>query len=270
MNSKQDNEIQNKVSQHLEKCLSNLDREWFVICACGSMNYGLWDELSDVDTKLIVFPTFEEIIFHKQPISKTKIFSNGEHCDIKDIREYFKVLQKQNINFMEILFTNYWIVNDKYIDIWMDLRRHAEEIARENPYQAMRCYKGMAHEKAHSFFTRIAGDAPSAEFCYDSKTLSHILRLYDFAYKYSNQINYSKCLIPDKADWLMDIKRRRVNFSYEEAANMVKDTIEKIDKLECLFNKYHENIMNEEAKEILEFNLKQAMIRNLKTTIQGA
>ena len=38
--------------------------------------------------------------------------------DIKDIRLYFDNFKKQNINFVEILFTDFYLVNPKYKDLW--------------------------------------------------------------------------------------------------------------------------------------------------------
>ena len=41
---------------------------------------------------------------------------NNEHIDVKDIRLMFDNFKKQNINFLEILFTKFGIVNEKYLD----------------------------------------------------------------------------------------------------------------------------------------------------------
>ena len=71
----------------------------------GSQNYGCETEESDVDTKAIYIPTFEELCFD-DPVSKEIQLKNDEHCEIKDIREMVKNFQKQNINFLEILFTD--------------------------------------------------------------------------------------------------------------------------------------------------------------------
>ena len=53
------------------------DRELFALCLQGSQNYELdlyTDEYkSDIDTKAIVIPSFEEIVLNKKPISTTHI-----------------------------------------------------------------------------------------------------------------------------------------------------------------------------------------------------
>ena len=73
---------------------------------------------SDIDTKVIVIPSLEDVVMNKKPISTTHVLPNNEHLDIKDIRLYFDNFKKQNINFIEILFSPYYIVNPKYRDLW--------------------------------------------------------------------------------------------------------------------------------------------------------
>ena len=48
----------------------------------GSQNYGCETEESDIDTKAIYIPTFEELCFDN-PVSKEIQLKNGEHCEIK-------------------------------------------------------------------------------------------------------------------------------------------------------------------------------------------
>ena len=77
----------------------------------GSQNYRLDTSNSDVDTKLIVVPSFKDICLNKKPISTTHVLDNNEHLDAKDIRLYCQCFRKQNLNFLEILFTPYYYVN---------------------------------------------------------------------------------------------------------------------------------------------------------------
>ena len=52
----------------------------------GSQNYGLDYEGSDIDTKAIVVPSFEDFVLNKKPASTTLILPSNEHVDVKDIR----------------------------------------------------------------------------------------------------------------------------------------------------------------------------------------
>ena len=83
----------------------------------GSQNYHTNTKESDVDTKAILIPTLEDLCL-RRPVSKELHLDNGEHCEVKDIREMVKMFKKQNINFLEILFTEYCIINPKYNALW--------------------------------------------------------------------------------------------------------------------------------------------------------
>lgn len=109
----------------------------------GSQNYGLDDEESDIDTKLLVIPTLEEVIFNKQPISTTHILENDEHMDAKDIRLYFQCFRKGSPNFLEIMFTEFYILNLEYADLWQSVVKMREDIAHLNPLVAAKAMMGM-------------------------------------------------------------------------------------------------------------------------------
>ena len=140
-----------RVIKHLEESFQYFPRDKIVgIFLQGSQNYGLDLPSSDVDTKLIVIPTFEEIVFNKQPHSTTHIRKNEEHIDFKDIRLYMQTFRKQNLNFLEILFTKYKILNESYAEEWNKLIENREAIAHMNPYKAVQSMKGIAFEKFHA------------------------------------------------------------------------------------------------------------------------
>ena len=79
----------------------------------GSHNYNLDinnnEYQSDIDTKVIILPTLEELVNNSKPVSTTISISTGQ-CDIKDIRAFIPTLLKANIQFLEILTSkSYWI-----------------------------------------------------------------------------------------------------------------------------------------------------------------
>lgn len=111
MNRKE--KIMKRMQEHLEE-LEKRNYKVVGIFLQGSQNYDLDYEGSDIDTKAIVLPTFEQIVFNTKPVSTTLILENDEHIDVKDIRIMFSCFKKQNINFLEILFTDYFILNKDY------------------------------------------------------------------------------------------------------------------------------------------------------------
>lgn len=153
------------------------------IALYGSQNYDIDTEHSDVDVKAIYVPTHEEAILSSKRVSTTLYAPSGSHCEIKDIRKMNKMFLKQNINFLEILFTDYFIINAQYSNEIYALRANAENIAVCNKP------KGLCS---------IAGQAQSAVFSYQKakklKTLANIIFLYEFLAKYEHNYSYDLCL----------------------------------------------------------------------------
>lgn len=110
----------------------------------GSQNYGIDIEFSDVDTKAILVPTIEDLCLNS-PVSREIHLDNNEHCEIKDIREYANMIRKQNVNFLEIMFSDYCIINPKYNRIWKKyFIDNAELFARMDMRKALMSMCGQA------------------------------------------------------------------------------------------------------------------------------
>ena len=106
--------IMKRVQEHYEY-LQEKGYEIVFLALQGSQNYGLdvYDEdyTSDVDTKAVVLPSFEDFVYNRKPASETIVLENEEHIDVKDVRVMFETYKKQNINFIETLFSDFKIVN---------------------------------------------------------------------------------------------------------------------------------------------------------------
>lgn len=178
----------------------------------GSQNYGLDiyedDYKSDVDTKAIVLPSFEDIVYNRPPVSTTIVLDNNEHVDVKDVRVMFDNFKKQNTNFIEILFTPYRILNGKYYTLVQPIFDNAERIAHLDYNKALSCIAGMSEQKRvalkHPYPTIVD---KIEKFGYDPKQLHHIYRLNDFIKKFISGMPYAECLIPDDKDYLIRIKK---------------------------------------------------------------
>lgn len=146
----------------------------------GSQNYNLSTAKSDIDTRCVIVPSFKEIINSSQPKSITHVMPNGEFIDIKDIRLVINTFRKQNINALEILFTDYYIINPKYSKLWTMLVQDREAIARYSPYAVAKTIKGMAKERYNAFLKGCSIE----EETYPVKQLCHLNRFYYFFYDY--------------------------------------------------------------------------------------
>ena len=216
----------------------------------GSQNYGLDYEGSDIDTKLILTPTIEDIIFNRKPVSTTHVMENEEHLDAKDIRLYIQTFRKQNLNFLEILFTEFKIVNPQYEKMWNVLVEHREEIARYNEFQAIKSMKGIAMEKFHA----MEHPYPSkldilAKWGYDPKQLHHLLRVEEYIGRYINGEKYEDCLRPHCPEYLVSVKKGRYNL--DTARVIGKTAIENIIRIADAFAETVENVGKPEVDAIL-------------------
>ena len=238
MNYHSDEWIMSKLKDHYEEAKTLISDSHIVgVFLQGSQNYGLDYEGSDIDTKCIITPTFEEIALAKKPISTTHIRDNDEHIDLKDIRLYFQTFRKQNLNFLEILFTPYFIINDSFLPSWKKLVKNNEAIAHYDRVRSVKSMMGIASEKyfamEHRYPSRIEW---LDKFGYDPKQLSHLLRIEEYLQRYLAQEPYKDCLLSKQADYLKAVKlglhnlteaREIAKKSYNNIHSICDDFIEK-------------------------------------------
>lgn len=251
--SKEDKTL-NRVKEHY-LYLRNKGYEVVFIALQGSQNYGLdvyTDEyMSDVDTKAIVLPSFEDFVYNKAPVSKTIVLENNEHIDVKDVRVMFETYKKQNVNFIETLFTNYKIINSKYMDLVQPLFDSREDIAHINVNQALRCMAGMSMEKLKALehpYPTIKDKID--KYGYDPKQLHHIFRMNDFIKKYSNKgRTFESCLIPDNKVFLINVKKGFLNL--EEARRLAVEVDNDTKKVKDE-NVTETDIINQKGIDVLD------------------
>ena len=264
-----DIDINKRLREHLLYYVNTYNKDWFVLCLQGSQNYGVSDEESDIDSKVLVIPSLEDIVLNRKPVNYTlEMPDNQEHVDCKDVREYFKIFRKSNINFVEILFTDYYIVNSKYYDLWDKLRENAEGLARMNPYAAVSCMKGMASEKRHALCHEYPSRMPWIEkFGYDPKQLSHLIRISYFLKWYIKGKPYKDCIYPEKEwlrKWLLEWKRTGCGLNKEEAEVKADEVMEGIIEMADDFRKNCPNENDPTMNALLDETLYDLISRSLK------
>lgn len=151
----------------------------------GSQNYGCALPDSDVDTKAIFIPSLEEAVLSKQMTNHEIHFANGEHCEVMDIRHLIDNFKKQNINFVEVLYTEYCYVNPKYEQIWREyFIDNREKISHYDISKTVMSISGQA-------IRTLKQDKE------DGKKIGNGKRLYYFLSYYLNGHSYKECLYPD-------------------------------------------------------------------------
>lgn len=263
---------QKRVEEHYKelKDIGYNDYDWVTVMLQGSQNYELDYEGSDIDTKAILLPSFKDIVLNHKPVSTTHIRKNDEHIDLKDIRLMLQCYKKQNLNFVETLFTSWRVVNPIYYQEWQKLVHMREEIARYNPYAAVKSMKGIAMEKYHALYHPYPVAAEEImRFGYSSKQLHHLLRVQDFLIKYIQGEEYKKCMIPE--GWvkkeLLEIKTHPGLFSFTDAVHLAESTLANITKIADDFcaetpnkgNKEIDLLFEEVLANILKIRLKEEL-----------
>lgn len=246
--------IFSNLNAHYRESLEHFDESQIIgLFLQGSQNYNLDIPGSDIDTKLIVAPSFRDIALNNKPVSTTHVRENNEHIDFKDVKLYFETFRKQNLNFLEILFTPYFIVPMKYYDQWMRLVEQRESIARMNEYRAVKSMKGVALEKFHA----MEHPYPSkldvlAKYGYDGKQVHHLVRVEDYLTRYINGEAYEKCLIPssNKRELLLDLKMNK--YGLDEAREIANRAILHITEIADDFCTRTPEGEKQEIRELLE------------------
>lgn len=254
--------IMNRLREHYKYLLENYDYKVIYLALQGSQNYELdvYDDeyKSDIDTKAIIVPTLEDIAKNKKPVSETIVLPNNEHIDVKDIRVMFDTFKKQNVNYIEILFTDYYILNAEYGEYIEDLLKSAELIAHLNYNQALKCMAGMSMEKLkalqHPYPTIVD---KIKKYGYDPKQLHHILRMNDFIKKYVSGKPYRDCLIPSNKEYLIEIKKGKL--SCKEAVKLANEVDKETHRI-MRENLIDGDTIDKDAIEILD-NIKYLIIR---------
>lgn len=206
------------LNEHLKYAKEQLnlaDEQIVGIFLYGSQNYGTDGQNSDVDSHMIVLPTFEDFCLDsKNLISKEILFGEQEeHINVKDIRLYRENLLKQNINFVETLFTEYFILNPMYEDLFKKFFfQEREAIAKLDMRRAV---MSIGHQAIYTLRQKSDED----------KKLYNGHRLLFFLQNYITDTPYEECLKPNK-HFLSDLARiKEGTYNYIFSKNTVKENL---------------------------------------------
>lgn len=212
----------------------------------GSQNYETDTVESDIDVKAIVMPKIDNLLLGNYEVKETHKRENGE-LTVFDIKSMHDNIKKLNINFLEILFTEYRILNPKYQDLWQDMIIMREDIAYHNKHAAMKCIYGCAENKFSKLFHKVPSNEDKIDKVgYDYKAWSDILRFWVMMQAYNLHTPYEKILKiknidRDAYDHLMDIKY----CTYICTPNEIKeDSSAMKQNMEFFVDKYIEEHLN--------------------------
>lgn len=263
MNYHSDEWIKQRVQEHYKEALTIFPQDKILgIFLQGSQNYGLDYSGSDVDTKCIVLPTLEDACLNRKAVSYTYVRANNEHIDFKDLRVIAGDFKKQNINFLEILFTPYCLINKDYASLFEAMYDWCEDIARYDNYRFVKSVAGMSMEKHKA----LELDRPSqhdeiVKYGWATKQLHHIIRLHSFLKRWTYGEFFVECLIDLDSDYLVRIKREgHKMFTLEEAREMARVFDEETNAIKEQYIATNEHEIDEHVGQIID-NVVVSIIR---------
>lgn len=267
----------NAIEKNLLSCKRMLEDRGLTVVGIflyGSQNYNLDYEGSDIDLKAIVIPSINDIVFNNKPISTTIDIPDGL-CDIKDIRLMVQSWRKQNVNFMELLFTEYSYVNPLFYEFFRPLLAARETIVRYNEKRAVDCLRGFVYEKYYRLFK----DTPSqhdevTKYGYAAKQLVHMERLASLLEHYMKREPYMECLMvsPEERKKWIDLKTYSPNpLSVDEVKGRSQKVIEIVEDNILNAEKYYGFIpspQNEEVDKILNTFIEKCLKFSFKKELE--
>lgn len=238
-------DVIDRVRKHYEIAKTLVPEDRIVgVFLYGSQNYGMDSSSSDVDTKCLIIPSFEEIALNKKAVSYEYHFENGEHMKIVDIREFLRLLKNQNPNDLEILFTRFAVRNNDFGGIWYYLWSHREEVAHYRPHRALDTMRHMANREMHQMEKK----------GFNTKSLALIFRLEKMASDYLLCNKYEYVLCSDQADFLKRVKYGEFIASDDSETGMrlMRNSIDNLNRLADRYLAKTEDIKNEAVEVLLE------------------
>lgn len=188
------------VEQHTMFAAEQSDRVPLFGALYGSQNYGLATPESDVDTKVWLMPSFHDLYTAAKPYSK-ELHLGDAHVEGKDYRLMVGELKKQNMNFLETLFTPYYWVHPQCKAPFEFLKGYRESVARYDVKRGAHAFMG----HMYNMYNRFKRDEKP-------KQVAHLMRLYDCLQRYAlTDEPYEDLLFhPHSLEYLMAVRRGEV------------------------------------------------------------
>ena len=140
--------VQERLAAHYKKACEHYSEDHILgVFLYGSWNYGTNLPDSDVDTKCILIPDLYHLAI--KPYEVKHLDVDGEVCECMTIQHMVDNWKKQNINFLEILYTGYYIVNPKFIPEWFDFITEWREALAH--YDVKKAILSMGNQALHTY-----------------------------------------------------------------------------------------------------------------------
>ena len=218
--------VQERLVAHYKRACEHYAEENILgVFLYGSWNYGTNLPDSDVDTKCILIPDLYHLAI--KPYEVKHLDVDGEVCECMTIQHMVDNWKKQNINFLEILYTGYYIVNPKFMPEWFDFIAEWREALAH--YDVKKAILSMGNQALHTY-----KQDPS-----DFKKQMNTYRIYLSLFRLINGSKYWDCIHFDDSQQIqLQIIRHQgcPSMSMDYALEWLKRYI---DDAEHLANRYY-------------------------------
>lgn len=188
--------VQERLAAHYKKACEHYAEENILgVFLYGSWNYGTNLPDSDVDTKCILIPNLYHLAI--KPYEVKHLDVDGEVCECMTIQHMVDNWKKQNINFLEILYTGYYIVNPKFIPEWFDFIAEWREALAH--YDVKKAILSMGNQALHTY-----RQDPT-----NFKKQMNTIRIYHSLVRLINNHNYWFCIHAQENE-AQELRRIRV------------------------------------------------------------
>lgn len=222
---KRHHDIMDRVHLHYEYAVSHYGRENVLgVFLYGSQNYECDNEGADVDTKCILLSDLYHLAIRPYETKHLHVpreeGQDPEVCECMTLQHMVANWKKQNPNFLEIMFTYFYVLNPEYEDIWWSyIAGYREHIAR---YDVRQGIMSVAHQALNTI-----KQGPM-----DGKKIGNARRLLYLLHAYDVGLPYKDCLIPPDNVFIKALKAGRVPVKEGEADTLSAAFREMIDKYE--------------------------------------
>lgn len=197
-------QIMQRLNEHLEQYKSVCSYDWFGIFLFGSQNYGLSDKNSDVDSRIIYFgPATERV--------REYTFENGEHIEAITLIDFYKGLTLSDFQSLETLYSQFYIINPKWLKFWNSLVQIRQKISRMSEQKWLQRCKELLCLNYERYQKGEQQDRELFERCGCAvKQVAQLVRLNECLDKYCGGCPYDQVLVSSKKTQILDIKRGKL------------------------------------------------------------
>jgi hypothetical protein len=181
--------IMERVTAHYERATEHYGEDNVLgVFLYGSQNYNCDLETSDVDTKCILISDLYHLAINPYKTNHLHLYADDreepEVCECMTIQHMVANWKKQNPNFLEIMFTPFFIINPIYREEWDNFlikEGYREYIAR---YDVRGGILSIAHQAINTIHQNPMG----------GKKIGNAVRLVRLLENYTAGVDYAHCI----------------------------------------------------------------------------